>query len=227
MRLLKKAFYISVSIAMAVQMTGCGNMLDDAGIVDQTVYPPAYPVYDRPIPKSHGSIYQAGREITLYDDRTAKRVGDILTVRLEETTQGQKKATTKTSKIATNNFPLPVLFGGDVHSLTFDTATDQEFDGEGEAKQQNKLFGTVSVTVIRVLANNNLVIQGESWVTINQGREYVRLSGIARREDIDPSNTISSQRIADARITYSGNGQVANVSRGGIITQLLNKFFPY
>lgn len=213
--------------SLSMLMVGCNNILDDAGIVDQTVYPPAYPIYDRPIPKCNGSIYQAGREVTLFDDRTAKRVGDILTVRLEETTQGQKKAKTKTQKIATNNFPIPILFGGDVHSLNFQTATDQQFNGEGEANQQNKLFGSISVTVVRVLANNNLVIQGESWLTINQGREYVRLSGIVRREDIDPSNTISSRRVADARITYSGNGQVANVTRGGILTQLLNKFFPY
>jgi flagellar L-ring protein FlgH len=83
------------------------------------------------------------------------------------------------------------------------------------------------VTVVRVLANGNLLVQGESWITIDQGREYMRLMGIVRPEDIEPNNVISSQRVAGARIAYSGTGQVGNVSRGGFLTQTLTKFFPY
>jgi flagellar L-ring protein precursor FlgH len=101
------------------------------------------------------------------------------------------------------------------------------FDGKGQTNQNNKLHGTISVTVTRVLSNGNLVIQGESWVTINQGREYVRLAGIVRSDDIEPGNTVSSQRLADSRISYSGSGQVGNSSRGGLLTQLMTKFFPY
>ena len=214
-------------IACAGLLSACAHSLDDMGLRDETVYPAVLPV-DNPAPaKTKGSIYQAGHEVSLYQDHIANRIGDILTVRLEEVTQGEKKAKTKTSKVATNAFDTPTILGGTLNAMTFNTNTDQEFNGEGESDQQNKLKGTVSVTVMRVLSNNNLIVQGESWVTIDQGREFVRLTGILRPEDIEPGNVVSSQRIAGARIAYSGNGQVGNSSRGGILTQLLTKFFPY
>jgi flagellar L-ring protein precursor FlgH len=218
---------IGLLFTVIFSLSGCSHALDDLGVRDETVYPPALPIDNPAPPKTNGSIYQSGHEITLYEDRIAHNIGDILTVRLEETTQGEKKAKTKTNKTVTNDFQLPTLFGGNVNPLTFNTNTDQEFDGEGEADQQNKLKGTVSVTVMRVLSNGNMVVQGESWVTIDQGREYIRLTGIVRREDIEPNNMISSQRVAGARISYSGNGQVANSSRGGFVTQFLAKFWPY
>lgn len=230
-------------LILALSLSGCASLLDDWGIKDGTMLPPAYPQDVPPPPKTNGTIYQSGYEVRLYQDHIAYRVGDILTVRLEETTQGQKQAQTKTDKIssintnngATTNNPStdgggslrPVLFGTPAQALIFNMGTDQEFDGKGLTNQSNRLRGTISVTVIQVLSNDNLVIQGESWITINQGREYVRLTGIVRPEDIDANNIVSSQRIANARIAYSGNGQVGNASRGGLVTQLFNKFFPY
>ena len=216
-----------MSILLATQISGCKHVLDDLGIRDETVYPPAYPIDNPPPPKAHGAIYQSGHEVSLYEDTVAGRIGDILTIRLEEMTQGEKKAKMKTNKTATNSFDSPTLFGASVGVLNFQTDTDQQFDGEGENRQQNRLVGTISVTVTRVLSNGNLMIQGESWLTINQGREYIRLTGIVRREDIEPNNTISSQRVADARIMYSGGGQELNTTRGGFVTQFLTKFFPY
>lgn len=210
-----------------LSLTGCGHYWDQVGMRNETVYPAAFPVDNPAPPKRYGSIYQPGHEISLYDDRIANRVGDILTVRLEETTLGQKKSKTKTRKIDIIDTGSPTVLGGDMRALQFANNSLQDFNGEGEADQQNRLQGTISVTVIRVLSNGNLVVQGESWLTLNQGREYVRLSGIVRREDIEPNNTISSQRVTDARISYSGNGQVADASRGGLLTQLMLKFFPY
>lgn len=218
-----------VCLLMAVfSLSGCYHILDDMGLRDETVLPAAYPIDNPPPPKTNGSIYQQGHEVSLYQDHIANRVGDILTVRLEETTQGEKKAKTVTNKIAQDSFTLPGI--NDVGRITGHIGqfnSSQLFNGDGQTNQQNRLRGTISVTIIRVLSNGNLMVQGESWLTLNQGREYIRLTGIVRREDVAPDNSISSQRIADARISYSGNGQVANTSRGGVLTQLLFKFFPY
>lgn len=201
--------------------------LDALGIRDETIYPATYPVDHQPPPKTNGSIYQAGYDMTLYPDHIAARVGDLLTVRLEEQTQGEKKAKTKTNKLGNYAYGLPTIGkpGDQLNSIL--AGSSQQFDGEGESNQQNKLQGTISVTVMRLLSNGNVVIQGESWVTIDQGREYIRLTGIVRPEDIDVNNTVSSQRVADARIAYSGNGQTSNASQGGFIYQFMNKFFPY
>lgn len=227
MNSLKKYVNIAAILSLTTVLSSCAHFLDSAGLRDETVYPPALPIDNPAPPKTNGSIYQAGHEITLYQDHIAGRIGDVLTVRLEEATQGEKRAKIKTSKVAANQFQAPTLFGGKLSNLAFDTNTNQQFNGEGEANQHNKLRGTITVTVIRALNNGNLVIQGESWVTIDQGREYIRLAGIVRPEDIESDNVVSSQRIADARISYSGAGQVGNASRGGIVTQFLTKFWPY
>lgn len=238
-----KYFNRVLVLSCCFTLTACAHMLDDMGLRDEVVYPPAYPIDNPPPPKTNGTIYQSGYEMSLYQDHVAHRIGDILTVRLEETTQGQKQAETKTTKDSsfnsnngdTSNNPStansgqlqPVFFGTGIKQFVFNTGSDLEFEGKGQTNQSNRLRGTVSVTVIRVLSNGNLVIQGESWVMINQGREYMRLTGIVRPEDIDANNTVSSQRITNARISYSGNGQVGNASRGGILTQLFTKFFPF
>jgi len=212
-------------LLLAIQLTGCASYFESDKHVE---FPPSYPE-DHPLPpKENGTIYQSGYQVSLYQDRIAYHVGDILTVRLEEQTQGQKKSKTKTEKNATNQLRVNQAFGANLsRGLEIDTATDQKFDGNGESNQQNALNGTISVTVIRVLANGNLLVQGESWVTINFGREFIQLTGIVRRNDIEPDNVVSSQRLANARITYSGNGQVANASRGGVLTQFFNKYWPY
>ncbi|MDP1603535.1 MAG: flagellar basal body L-ring protein FlgH [Legionella sp.] len=190
-------------------------------------YPPVLPIDNPPPPKIGGTIYQRGHNIRLYEDRIAHRIGDVLTVRLEEFTQGEYRAKTKTEKRAKLDFPLPIVFGKPVPGLVVNTDTKQFFDGTGQSDQSNRLRGTITVTVTRVLSNENLIIQGESWVSINQGQEYIQLTGIVRPEDILPNNTISSQRVAGAQITYGARGQAGYASRGGLMTKLFNQFFPY
>lgn len=223
-RLMWVGMMASLSLT-AMTMTGCANYFE---FDKQPDMKPTYPADVVPPPKRNGSIYQSGYEISLYQDRIAHHVGDVLTVLLQESTNGQKQAKTKSTKKATNQFAVNEAFGANLtNALGLDTSTDQQFDGEGQSNQQNTLNGTISVTVTKVLSNGSMIVSGESWLTINFGKEYVQLSGIVREEDIDPDNTVSSQRVAHARITYSGGGQVANSSRGGALTQLFLKMFPF
>lgn len=211
-----------VMALIILQLAGC------AAIINPPVYyPPVLPVDVPPPPKTAGTIYQQGYDVMLYQDRIAHRVGDILTVRLEESTQGEYRAKTKTDKRASLNYPLPIFFGKPVPGAVVNTNTQQIFDGTGNSDQSNKLKGTISVTVTRLLSNRNLVIQGESWVTINQGQEYIQLTGIVRPEDILPDNVVSSQRVAGAQIKYGARGQAGYATSGGIITKLFNRFAPY
>ena len=100
----------------------------------------------------------------------------------------------------------------------------QNFEGESSASQQNFLRGSITVRVTDVLPNGALAIRGEKWIKLNQGDEYIRLQGLVRPEDIDVTNRVSSQRIADARISYSGKGDLANASQPGWFTRLFNRF---
>jgi flagellar L-ring protein FlgH len=202
-------------------LSGC------TGFLTPVHYPPALPPAVIPPPKMNGAIYQQGFEVRLYEDKVARRIGDVLTVRLEESTKGEYKAKTKTDKKAQLTYPVPVLFGQLIPGAEVKTNTEQVFDGSGNSDQSDRLTGTISVTVTNVLPNGNLMIRGESWVTINQGQKYIQLAGIVRQEDIEPSNFISSQRIAAAEITYGARGQAGYATAGGIMTKLFNRFAPY
>ncbi len=191
------------------------------------IVPPALPADVPPPPKRNGTIYQKGYSMRLYQDKIAQGVGDILTVRLEESTQGEYKAKTKTDKKATLTYPIPTLFGQKIPGLEVMTDTAQVFDGKGNSDQSDKLIGKLSVTVVKTLSNGNLVVQGESWLTINQGRKLMSLRGIVRQEDIEPNNVISSQRIANAQISYGAAGQAGYATGGGLATKLFNRFAPY
>lgn len=220
-----KGMVFAICMTSMLSLSGCAEYFEPQKQLDvQPTYPPDVVAP----PKRDGTIYQSGYEMSLYQDRIAHHVGDVLTIRLEESTNGAKKAKTKTNKKSTDNFAVNQAFGANLsNGLSLDSATDQQFDGNGESNQENTLTGTISVTVTKVMSNGSMLVSGESWLTINFGKEYVQLSGIVREEDIEPDNTISSQRVAHAKITYSGSGQVANTSRGGAITQLFFKMFPF
>src|SRR5690606_34473080 len=96
------------------------------------------------------------------------------------------------------------------------------FDGEGDSSQSNRLEGDVTVTVARRLSNGNLLVRGQKWIAINQGKEYVRIQGIVRPIDIEANNSISSLKVADAMISYGGKGALADANRPGLLARFFN-----
>ena len=97
-----------------------------------------------------------------------------------------------------------------------------KFDGEGASSQSNALTGDVTVTVMKVLPNGNLYVRGQKWIAINQGKEYVQLSGVVRTIDINPDNTISSSQVANATISYGAKGALADVNAQGWLSRFFN-----
>ena len=191
---------------------------------------PAEPVYS---PPTAGAIYNNGADVRLFEDRKAGRVGDILTVRLQESTNASKNSATSTAKTSEVELANPVVSGANIttNGIPLFQGTlsgDSAFDGSGSSSQSNSLLGDITVTVIERLPNGNLRIRGEKWVTLNQGREFIRLSGIIRPDDIEPDNSLYSYRIADAQITYSSKGVLADANRMGFISRFFNSVFhPY
>src|SRR5690606_4314762 len=102
------------------------------------------------------------------------------------------------------------------------------FNGEADANQSNSLTGPITVTVADVLPNGLLAVRGEKWITLNNGDELIRLSGLIRPEAVGPDNSVLSTRIADARITYSGTGAFANASKPGWLSQFfMSPVWPF
>lgn len=172
-----------------------------------------------------GSIYQPGYGMSLFLDRRARQVGDVITVILSEKTDASKKSNTATAKESNISVPTVTLLGrGVTHNgtpiLSSGVASDQDFAGQGSSSQSNSLTGSITVTVSQVLRNGSLRVRGEKWVTINQGDEFIRIQGIVRPEDIAADNSVPSFKVADARITYSGKGALADANSMGWLGRL-------
>ncbi len=174
----------------------------------------------------NGSIYQSNRNFSFYGDQVALNVGDILTVVLQEDTSASKSADTSYDKDDEIGFNEATILGNDISfkglSLLSNPSFERAFEGAAKSDQSNSLRGSISVTVSEVLPNGVLRIQGEKWLKLNQGDEYIRLTGLVRPQDIGTDNTVPSSKVADARIAYGGTGEFDDVNRQGWLTRFFN-----
>ena len=180
-----------------------------------------------------GAIYHTGGDLPLFENAVARRIGDTVTINLVESTQAQKSSSTKTSKNTTLDLPGPKILGRPVtvngtEILSMGAKDSTKFDGSGDSAQSNKLQGNVTVTVAKRLANGNLVVRGQKWIGINQGREFVRIQGVIRPMDIQADNTIPSYKVADASISYGGQGTLADANSMSWFARFFNsKWAPF
>ena len=183
---------------------------------------------------SAGAVYNGGGGL-FASDRRANNVGDIITITLEESLNASNSGSETLSKTDAYAFDLPealfgpssllgkLFFNGGVKENNLAGGTTQSFTGSGTAAQANTLTGTMSVTVVRVYPNGNMEVKGERKLSYNSGTEYIRLSGVIRPEDISSSNTVSSTKVADAQLSYTGTGDMNDsVTRGW-----LGRYFAY
>lgn len=178
-----------------------------------------------PASRVDGAIYQVNSNRFFFEDIRARRVGDVINVILDERTDATKTASTSSNKGTSIDLPGPSLFGGPVtfrgrQILSNEIKASTDFKGSGDSSQSNRLNGSIAVTVNQVLKNGNLWIRGQKVLTLNQGSEVVRVSGLIRPADISPDNTIMSTQIADANITYGGSGLIADSNRAGWVTRI-------
>ena len=211
-------------LVLMLLMAGCASMQEDGG----HSFDPSWPeVMDSAAKAQPGAIYAQGTEVSLWNNVTARNVGDTLTVVLAESTEAEKSATTTAKKSTSAELTGPTVAGRPVTVngtpvLEMGMGNESQFAGNGQATQSNKLDGYITVTVAKRFSNGNLLVRGQKWVGINSGREYVRLQGIVRPSDVAPDNTVLSWRVADAFIAYGGQGTVANASKPGWLYRFFN-----
>ncbi|HYP80535.1 MAG TPA: flagellar basal body L-ring protein FlgH [Steroidobacteraceae bacterium] len=179
---------------------------------------------------ANGAIFKTGTDVALFETAVARRVGDTVTINLQENTAAQKSSSTTTSKSSKIDIPPPTLFGGPVtlngrDILSNELETNRDFDGSGDSQLSNKLQGFITVTVAQRLANGNLVVRGQKWIGINQGKEFVRIQGVIRPIDINPDNSIPSYKVADASITYGAQGALNDANRPGLLSRFFNSIW--
>lgn len=221
-----------LSAAMAVVAAGLlAGCFSPPPISSQIMIPPLPP------PKTVGSLWQEenGRAY-LYEDLRAMRVGDILTIKIQESHKGSKSADTSAERDSTvensltgNTIGLPsvVLNKFQANSLGIDASAQSKFSGKGATNRADTLTGTMSAHVTQVMPNGDLRIEGRREVTVNSEKQTLKISGVVRRVDVDTRNQVLSTAIADARIEYTGLGVVDDVQRPGWFTRVLDWVYPF
>ena len=217
---------------LALCLAGCGLLLAACSTTpnmpkpDDPEFSPVMPEESVVNMESNGSIFSQKQTTSLYSDIKARQVGDIITVQLVESTSAKKGANSQQSKDSSLGINALNVGGKPVTINGYDTSVsmgvNNSFKGQSKADQSNSLQGNISVSVVKVLANGNLMVRGEKWVMLNNGNEFIRVTGIVRSEDVNADNTVLSQRVANARIQYGGTGDFANTQERGWLAQFFN-----
>lgn len=212
--------------------------VDETPQQDSPDYAPIVPDENPVQAKLTGSLFNPQYNNNIFSDIKARRVGDIITVTLTESTSAKKQANSSLGK--NNNFELkpielggqefelkPIQIGGnsfglDGYNISGKIEQSSSFAGNGSTDQSNSLEGNISVTVVKVLPNNNLVVRGEKWLMLNNGNEFIRLTGLLRPQDVDSDNKVSSSLIANARIQYGAVDDLGEAQLQGWATRFLN-----
>ena len=225
-----RTLHLGLLFLLVISVTACSSM----GSLNDPEYQPTIPEMPEVKVQPDGSLFYASTNLYIFEDIKATRIGDLLTVVLTEATNASKDYSLEADKESTIDFPNPTIFGNDditvqgKQILNSSVTANREVEGEGELTQENSLDGNITVTVTQVLPNGYLVIKGEKLLTLNEGSEVVRISGIVRPTDVDSNNMVESTKIANAHITYTGNGVVSNSSKSGWLSRFfMTAFWPF
>ncbi len=193
------------------------------------------PMTARPAPRldtmaGNGAIFRASNSRPLFEDRRARYVGDTITVNITESTSASMKSNDQLDKSNTSTSSINALAGASAKSLlglNFNAGSTNSFNGKGNAANNNAFTGSMTVTVIDVMPNGNLLVSGEKQVAIGHEQEYVRISGVVDPNYVDAFNNVASSRIADARIEYKSAGQISDGEAMGWLARFFLSVMPF
>jgi len=212
---------------LALLSAGCGSAVRVVG------HEP-WPTVNEPVtvatPANTGAIYQQQRGVMpLFEDLRPRRVGDILTIVVDEQVSASKNASSNAVRTASGALAFEQLPDAleNLAKYGFDLSADQAFNGGGGSRANNTFTGTITVSVQEVLGNGNLRVAGEKQIAINRGTEYIRFSGVVNPRTIGGRNTVPSTQVADARIQYVGDGYISEAQRMGWLQRFFLNVAPY
>lgn len=210
-------------LIFVLPLAACSTYIEDKAGLD---YAPIYHEMTPNAARATGSIFHQDTRGLFVNDRRASAVGDVLTVQFVERFQASKSQSASAGRSSSFQMQVPTALIGGFDSAGLSSSSRQDFSGRGAASQSNSLTGRLSVSVSRVLPNGHLEVVGQKRLTLNNGAEYVRLTGIVRPEDIGADNVVTSDRLAHADIRYIGAGDVADTARKGWLTRIVDVVNP-
>ena len=220
-----------IIVAFLLVATGCVRQ------PPPTTFPAREQHLEKPaVSYANGSIWQASTP-GLVDDMKARRIGDTLTVVIIEQTSASKAATTATGRSGSVTAGVPNFLGMETNmtgiknwmdmSKLISASTDSKYNSSKSTTRKDNLTATITARVIDVLPNGNLLIEGKRNVKVNNEDQVILLEGTVRPRDISPENLINSAQVADARITYSGNGVISDRQRPGWLMNIVDFVWPF
>jgi flagellar L-ring protein precursor FlgH len=217
-----------ITLFCALLLSACSTYVED---VASEQFMPVIPDETEEERIVDGAIYSGKSKGLFATERKASKVGDIVTVALNESFNASKSQSAATGKTDSFGVTLPTglltdLLGKSAKAADYGFGSTQAFNGTGTASQSNAITGLVSASVVRVFDNGNLEVLGQKKLTLNNGDEYVRVRGMVRPQDIGAGNIVNSNRLANAEITYIGAGEVADTAKRGWLSRLVTVVSP-
>lgn len=221
-----QALRVLLVLGILLVMAGCAQIPRASVVGEQE----KIAVIEPPPIVANGAIFQPARGYQpLFEDRRPRRIGDILTIVLDEEVSASKNSSSNSGRSGTASLELAQLPKGldKLMEYGFDVSGDNDFSGSGGARATNSFTGTITVSVLDVLYNGNLRVRGEKQIAINQGTEFIRFSGVVDPRTISGLNTVPSTQVADARIEYVGDGYINEAQTMGWLQRFFLNVSPF
>jgi flagellar L-ring protein precursor FlgH len=218
---------ISLTVLSAALLAGCVTTTPSTAVHQPMTVRPEARALAGP---ANGSIYNVSSARPLFEDRRARFIGDTITINIAEKTAAAKKSDTKAERTDDRTLGIPTVSGlpfASFQGATLAANTETKFDSTGENTSSNNFTGVLTVTVIDVYSNGNLLVSGEKQIGLKEGEEFIRFSGVVNPNNITASNTVQSTQVADARIEYKANGFIDSAQVMGWLGRFFLTFMPF
>lgn len=236
---MKALFPIVIILALAA--CGCSKPLSTPSSLanqEAALINPPVETYPQPALKTEGSLYSEDSRSDYFSDMKAARVGDIITINIVETSRANKSATTSTGRSSSRESSIDSLFGleepgvmptpGGINLLKgVNYTSESSFRGTGSTARTENITAKISARIVQVLPNRNLVIRGSQEIMVNNEKQFITVQGVVRPADVATDNSVLSTYMADARIEYTGKGDLSNKQREGWLVRALDKIWPF
>ncbi len=224
------ALLLLLCVLLVSLQTGCADfwMRPQVSVLDPAKVKTKEPVAG-PTVAATGNIYLAGGHRGLFEDRRARLPGDIVTIQVQEKTSARQRSNTslgRDGKVSGSITAIPLLPLSILKRANAGGASSNALDAKGETGSDNDFTGVITVTVLEVRANGNLVVSGEKQIGVNQNVDILRFSGVINPATIQPGNFVSSTQVADARLEYRGRGDIDRAQTTGWLSRFFLSWLP-
>jgi flagellar L-ring protein precursor FlgH len=215
--------------AAAMLLAGCGTVGPQKVEIDMPTSGRTAAMQSAPAPQANGAIFQVGSYRGFFEDRKARLLGDTLTVQIEEKMSARQSSTSSLDRkgsVDASVTAFPFAGKSSLNKLSVNGSSGNSFEGKGSTLSDNTFVGTITVTVVEVLPNGNLVVAGEKQVGINQNIESLKFAGVVSPRTIQAGNVVSSTQVADARMQVRGKGDIDRAQTTGWLSRFFLSFLP-